>query len=156
MLYRSRWKKTLHIPSDVGPDTLLSQREAVNLLGVDPTTLRRALKRGEGPPEATEGFVGPQRWFVAWQVVIWRGTITGEGPKTRGEALQWWLKVTPRPNPVSRPSWWKRGERRYVYLSRQLARFKTSIMIIDSISKLPDNDLGNDARQWLFGELRKV
>lgn len=156
MLYRSVWSKPLTIPLDIGPDTLLNQGEVCKMLGVDPSTLRRALNRGEGPPEAPGSHLGVQRWFVAWEVVTWRGTFTGESPRTREEAVAWWPEVEPRTNPAMRPAWWQRGERRYEYFHRKRSKFGIGLLLIEAMLKLPETEGGDRTRNWLIEELRNL
>ena len=155
MIRPSVWSRPLSIAHGIGPFTLITRTEAARLLGVDRGTLQRAEARGEGPPFET-GYVGRARWYRVSSLLLWRSSITGQGPTTNKEIMElwctlddWWGPI--RKNPPKRPDWWRTGERYYrskrrvtTDIQRRMATLDLLIRIADKTTPLADRAF-NDA-----------
>lgn len=134
MICRFAWSRPLHVEPGMASDTLVTRSEAAKMLGVDRGTLKRAFDRGDGPPVEL-GYVGRRVWYRVSDLLLWRTSVTGVAPRSmtlcdrdRGGRA--------RPPPEKRPTYWRKGERRYRAQRRTRTSFRSRMADIEFLTKL--------------------
>ena len=103
--YARVWKRSLNLPDDVTPLTLVHRTAAAKVLGTTREHLRRLARNNSGPPWSRD-FDGKGTMYQISDLVIFRARILGEGPTTLAGVWELWcneeraieeLRTPPRP-----------------------------------------------------------
>ena len=115
--YPKRWRKGVApLPPGIWPESTIHTHEAAQILGVDVRTIERLRARGMSPVQIASGtYHGRAIRYVAWELIVWRNKIIGEGSAAYASVWAWWMETRtdlagPRPEPAPKPPGTPKGE----------------------------------------------